>query len=120
MAPTAISAKLARFPCDKPSATAPLLNAEEEPIELVLVPVPDAEPEDVDTPAVDDTVEPKPDDDRGSVGVTVGAVLGTPEEEDEEVEDPVEDSVDVAAPIEKEPVVAKMSLLFPTFVNVNV
>lgn len=72
MAPTAMSAKLARFPWDTPSATAPLLNAEEDPIELVLVPVPDAEPEDEDEPEVADTVWPKPDDDKGSVGVTVG------------------------------------------------
>lgn len=38
------------------------------------------------------------------------AVLGTPEEE-EEVLETVEDSVEVAAPIEKEPDVAKISLL---------
>lgn len=81
MAPTAMSAKLARFPWDTPSATAPLLNAEEDPIGLVLVPVPvpvpDAEPEDVDTPEVADTVWPKPDDDKGSVGVTVGLYINT-------------------------------------------
>lgn len=47
------------------------------------------------------------------------AVLGTPEEE-EEVLETVEDSVEVAAPIEKEPDVAKISLLLLDVIVISV